>query len=309
MKTIKLLLATAITGLLLTTIQAQTWITNGLVAYYPFNGNANDMSGNGNNGIVVGATLTSNQFGIGNSAYSFSSNSYIYATAPNLPLGNSPRTISGWIMLPALSSQYVSVVASWGYGDWNPADCTGAGFGLWIDVNGTSLSSWGSFNDVTGNYSFHTNIFYSVAVTYDGNGNVTLFVNGSIVTTKNVGGLNTFTNNYLLQFGKSTHMDTYGWNDYLTGSLDNVRVYNRALSSTEVAQLYVLESAPVVNIQKAVYLTSSNLKVGTNYQVQVSSDLVNWTNFGSVFTATTNTWRSTNYWDVANWNQLYFRLQ
>jgi hypothetical protein len=66
---------------------------------------------------------------------------------------------------------------------------------------------------------------------------------------------------------------------------------------------------PTVNIQKAVYLTSSNLWTGSNYQIQASSDLVNWTNQGSVFTATNSSWSSTQYWNVSDWNQLYFRLQ
>jgi hypothetical protein len=69
------------------------------------------------------------------------------------------------------------------------------------------------------------------------------------------------------------------------------------------------EAGPTINIQKAVYLTSTNLLTGSNYQVQSSTDLVNWTNQGSVFTATTNCWQSTNYWSVTNWNQLFFRLQ
>ena len=45
--------------------------TNGLVGWWPFNGNANDESGNGNNGTVNGATLTADRFGNANSAYSF----------------------------------------------------------------------------------------------------------------------------------------------------------------------------------------------------------------------------------------------
>ncbi|MBK7031388.1 MAG: hypothetical protein IPH45_20325 [Bacteroidales bacterium] len=45
--------------------------TNGLSAWYPFNGNANDLSGNGNDGTVNGATLTTDRFGNPNSAYSF----------------------------------------------------------------------------------------------------------------------------------------------------------------------------------------------------------------------------------------------
>jgi hypothetical protein len=64
-----------------------------------------------------------------------------------------------------------------------------------------------------------------------------------------------------------------------------------------------------LHIKKAVYLTADNVKVGTNYQVQVSADLNTWTNHGGPFTATNSTWRSTSYWDVENWNALFFRLQ
>ena len=45
-------------------------LNDGLVVYYPFNGNANDESGNGHNGIVNGDTLTTDMFGNPNSAYS-----------------------------------------------------------------------------------------------------------------------------------------------------------------------------------------------------------------------------------------------
>lgn len=53
-------------------------VSNGLVACYPFNGNANDESGNGNQGTINGATLTSDRFGNSNSAYNFDgSNDYM----------------------------------------------------------------------------------------------------------------------------------------------------------------------------------------------------------------------------------------
>ena len=52
--------------------------TEGLVAYYPFNGNANDESTDGHDGTVYGATLTTDRFGNSNSAYSFDGiNDYI----------------------------------------------------------------------------------------------------------------------------------------------------------------------------------------------------------------------------------------
>ena len=58
--------------------------TNGLVGWWPFNGNANDESGLGNNGIVSGSTLTSDRFGNANSAYLFDGvNDYIRITDNN----------------------------------------------------------------------------------------------------------------------------------------------------------------------------------------------------------------------------------
>src|SRR5580704_12112208 len=62
-------------------LHAQSFLTNGLVAYYPFNGNANDASGNGNNGMVFGATLATDRFGNANSAYYFDGIS-AYITVP-----------------------------------------------------------------------------------------------------------------------------------------------------------------------------------------------------------------------------------
>ncbi|MDH4403141.1 MAG: hypothetical protein QE264_02720, partial [Flavobacterium sp.] len=46
--------------------------SNGLVGYWSFNGNANDVSGNGNNGTNNGATLINDRFGNANSAYELS---------------------------------------------------------------------------------------------------------------------------------------------------------------------------------------------------------------------------------------------
>lgn len=80
-------------------------------------------------------------------------------------------------------------------------------------------------------------------------------------------------------------------------------------SATDSVSLVVFVPPPTLNIQKAVYLTSSNLWIGSNYQVQASSDLVNWTNQGSAFTATNSSWSSTQYWNVNDWNQLFFRFQ
>jgi hypothetical protein len=69
--------------------------TNGLVGWWPFNGNANDESGNGNNGTVNGATLTTDRFGVANKAYSFDgvSNKIVLQPGSNIQ-GNNPRSIN-----------------------------------------------------------------------------------------------------------------------------------------------------------------------------------------------------------------------
>ena len=54
-------------------------LVNGLVAYYPFNGNANDESGNGNHGVINGATLAVDRNENEDNAYSFVGDKYIYA--------------------------------------------------------------------------------------------------------------------------------------------------------------------------------------------------------------------------------------
>jgi len=80
-------------------------------------------------------------------------------------------------------------------------------------------------------------------------------------------------------------------------------------STAQIDNLRIYELASTLNIRKAVYVDLGSLTVGSNYQFQVSSDLLNWTNQGSPFTATDTYWRSTNYWDVENWNELFFRLK
>jgi hypothetical protein len=69
--------------------------TNGLVAYYPFNGNANDASGNANNGVVNGATLTTDRLGNVGKAYSFDGNSNYIETSINYSTKN--FSIQFWI--------------------------------------------------------------------------------------------------------------------------------------------------------------------------------------------------------------------
>jgi hypothetical protein len=292
-----------------TTSQAQTFLTNGLVAYYPFNGNANDASGNGNNGTVYGATLTPDRFGNPNAAYYFNgTNSYI--DIPQNSVLNSLTTnftLSAWIWQQSAKPDGYRIL------DKNTA---GEPAGWTLDTDGCNgnpgdgLRLQGAYVetasacDVSGQTAYSLMQWHHVVATVSGT-NGWVYLDGTLDGSGIVGNIPVNTLDVFIGLAHPGRGSGFWFN----GDIDDVRIYNVTLSSNEVAQLYAYESGPILNIQKAVYLTVINLWPGSNYQVQASSDLINWTNQGSVFTATTNYWRSTNYWDVENWNDLFFRLQ
>src|SRR4051812_11254471 len=77
---------------------AQVNLNLGLKAYYPFTGNANDVSGNNNNPVFNNATLTSDRLGNANSAYHFNGTNN-YMQIPNSPMLNTTNKMSivAWV--------------------------------------------------------------------------------------------------------------------------------------------------------------------------------------------------------------------
>jgi hypothetical protein len=309
MQIIKLLLTISLA--LAGTVQAQTFLTNGLVAYYPFNGNANDASGNGNNGIIYGATFIANRFGQPNSALSFNGTSS-YAIVPWNPLfGGSNSTVSVWIKVnsyPIVANPtLVSVILGQALGVPDIGIATNL---LLLAKNAGSSTDWDScYTDLPvplNNYEHVVGCFTPT--------NLAIYQNGTLVaqaTSPNrmvhvcpgsplyIGGVN---------IPSGSCAGPYS-SEYFSGIIDDIRIYNRVLSAAEVQQLYQLESAPQLSVIKAVKPSFSTLWLGTNYQLQVSGDLNTWTNQGSPFTATNTSMDYPQYWDVDNWNKLFFRLQ
>ena len=72
---------------------------NGLVGWWPFNGNANDESGNGNNGTVNGSTLTTDRFGNSNSSYNFNGTSNYIRINNSTSLNNSSHALRQKVIL------------------------------------------------------------------------------------------------------------------------------------------------------------------------------------------------------------------
>src|SRR5215213_3532134 len=91
------------------TAAAQTNLTNGLVLYFPFDGNANDASGHGNHGVVNGPTLETDRFGRSSSAYKFTAlGDYIITSNTNgIPVSTNDFTVSLWVNVMNDSAHHI----------------------------------------------------------------------------------------------------------------------------------------------------------------------------------------------------------
>lgn len=205
--------------------------TNGLVAWYPFNGNANDASGNGNNGTVYGATLTADRFGNLNSAYSLDGiNNYIELQGISI-VGD--FSFSGWIYLRS----YNLSCAFFNLGNAGDTDGVNLNF---TNLNTPSLHAqiWDGTTYTNANLFCSTttiplNSWTNITITLSGS-NFSFYINGSLVnviTSSNIPG----NINRLLQYiGKPTH----NGNENTNGIFDDIRFYNRALNQSEITAIY-----------------------------------------------------------------------
>ncbi len=218
--------------------------TNGLVAYYPFNGNANDESGNANNGTIHGnPVLTSDRFGSSAKAYYFDGvDDYIeinHSTSLNI---SQQISISFWAVLKTSADYYmpyhiIEKYDSWGIGQREKQ------FGLNL-----TLSDNTNIPIFTNDINFNTPIH--LVVTFNGS-NIYVYIDGALsYSAAESGILKTNINNILI--GEYT----MGGNYYFNGTLDDIRVYNRALNQTEINSLYHENGyAQVTDIDGNVYQT------------------------------------------------------
>ena len=225
--------------------------TDSLVAYYPFNGNANDESGNGNNGIVHSATLTTDKFGQADKAYSFDGlSSYIEIPDASSLQPAYAMTVSvlvcpkGFYKGECQANNMISkgndnVVGSYAlrYDDNNGSgnDC------FVVDTTRERFHFHILFSDGSDGDLYSTtrvqlnNTWYLVTGTYDG-ATMKLYVNGVLENMVYVGkslGSNTANASMGRLFGNP------GYDYWVTGVLDDLRIYSRALSEAEVQQLYL----------------------------------------------------------------------
>ena len=158
--------------------------SNGLVGYWPFTGNANDLSGNNNNGAVNGATLTTDRFGNVNQAYSFDGSSNRIQINPNNPFQNN-TSISVWFYSSNITGgPFVHI----GQDNGSNPYCDGYDIGK----GGSTLNNQG--NDLISGFScvgyYDSNVSgpngqWNHAVLVKLNAQILIYLNGILISTQN----------------------------------------------------------------------------------------------------------------------------
>ena len=191
----------------------------GMNSWWPLNNSSNDMSGNGYHGNITGATAASGQSSGG--AYSFDGNDYISLPNAGVVGGSGAYSVSAWFKSSGLAAKGI---VGWGnYGSTNQTTAMrmDATYGLRLYWFGNDL--------VINDTSVGDNQWHLVVDTYDGT-TQRGYVDGVQRATRNVSGRNSQTING--RIGSTNN------GEYFVGSIDDVRIYSRALTANEIASMY-----------------------------------------------------------------------
>ncbi|MCX6272802.1 MAG: dockerin type I domain-containing protein [Bacteroidetes bacterium] len=244
--------------------------TNGLVAWYPFNGNALDMSGNGNSGTVNGATICADRFGSPNSAYNFDGmNDYI--GIPSLStLDYKPITYSVWINL----NEYISISEGWQSMVIIGRDrrfCGSSGaiqlFSSIPENIDNEIDYYTGSSGFRSYYKPNLNEWVNITFTLNEQDSAKLFINGTLVNNGYFAAISDLVIPLLIGCRDN---GSGGYQYFFKGKIDDIRIYNRALSQSEITALYNESSCPGETGSKI----SSTLRYNNNAQTPLSNSTV-----------------------------------
>ncbi|HPR31394.1 MAG TPA: hypothetical protein PLK12_04825 [Prolixibacteraceae bacterium] len=197
--------------------------TVGLVAWYTFNNNANDESGNGLHGVNNGATSTTDRFGNENSALSFNGTNNYVEVLDNDLLDVNTFTLSCWFYSLSTQEGFIAVK---GNSDYNGP------FRLYLTtlLTGDTWRNSSASGRVYQVKDYSTMEWHHVILLFDGSVQK-LYYDGILIATDNQSGPLNINSDKLL-FGKRNS------GNFFQGKIDEVRLYNRALTDTEVQIIY-----------------------------------------------------------------------
>jgi len=216
-------------------------LTRGLVAYYPFNGNANDLSGNGNNGTIYGAVLADDHLGNSNSAYFFDGiDDYIDVGNDSTLKPQFPLSISVWI-------HYVSFGVTLPVFSNNSDDTNYFGFYLAVNNTNNIALAYGDGGQIgsssrrskRSNTVTSTGVWYHIVGVIRGSQDMELYINGveDIGSYAGNGDPIMMYNNNPANIGLLDSAIS-GPENYFSGRIDELRIYNRELNDQEIQALY-----------------------------------------------------------------------
>ncbi|SDP95020.1 Ig-like domain (group 2) [Mucilaginibacter sp. OK268] len=226
-------------------VQVTDKLKIGLLAFYPFNNNTNDLSGHGNTGVANSISSIADRFGKPNSAYYFNgTSSYILVKdKAELRLANTDFTINNWVKLDSYDPSYgTQIICKRGPGSDNgwSSSITGSDFQN-SGQGGLGLVSFGK-GDISAlsTKAIDLNKWYMITTVYKTNvQQISFYVNGAFVNTVyGVSGPNAFVTADLYMGKDNPQVPSTGY--FLKGALDDVRIYGRALHATEIKKLYNL---------------------------------------------------------------------
>lgn len=203
--------------------------TNALVGWWPFNGNANDESGNSNHGTVYDTDLTEDRFGNLNSCYQFDVNKYISVNDNNF-FRDSNFTISYWFYQDSLNYNYTNRGGIF-FGNSGPGSIS-----ILLNKDYKYIRSCSNIISSSGNDIFPINNWYHIVLIHNGSNAINkVYVNTELEYETTSIELCDIQSNFKLLFGKNYFTVSP---DYHEGKLDDIGVWNRALSLQEIQNLY-----------------------------------------------------------------------
>ena len=219
--------------------------TNGLVGWWPFNGNANDESGHGNNGTVIGATLITDRNGL--QAYKFDGiDDIININSKAGNFGANDFSVSLWVYDE--DTQNSGTLVGKRNDDANMLNL------IWSNSPGLELGS--PYVLITPKGSM-LNEWKNCVLIRKGT-NISIYING-VLEQKNVSSMTPNINNSAnLSFGARYSYSQTG--QHFKGSIDDIGIWNRALSEEEIRILYSLQKVAQNQLsQVPIYVPTSGL--------------------------------------------------
>jgi len=229
----------------------------GLIAYYPFSGNANDASGNNRHGTVENAVPTPDRFGAPNTAYAFLGNSRIVAPGP-WPGDASDRTVVLWFKTDNQSQN--RNLLSMGSDEMDKR------FSLLLGYGGSGNFGFvGQWNDLQwGIGPVSDNQWHQLALSFSGaggTGSMTVYLDGVSAGSQNLEWPLSTEGTRELVIGANVLSRN---DEFFIGGIDDVRIYDRALDAAEIAQIYQQEIPPRALISLEGSLAFGNVLEGTS---------------------------------------------